>query len=81
MKKLRLIAQSDTFRGPYSNIKLQETFFCAAYQRRDVVCQLHNGTVVSSSQCDERTRPRHRQECYNYQCSGVWRVGDWSEVR
>ncbi|XP_071546961.1 protein madd-4 isoform X3 [Panulirus ornatus] len=50
-----------------------------AYQRRDVVCQLHNGTVVSSSQCDERTRPRHRQECYNYQCSGVWRVGDWSE--
>ncbi|XP_069958096.1 protein madd-4-like isoform X3 [Cherax quadricarinatus] len=50
-----------------------------AFQRRDVVCRLHNGTVVSASQCDDRTRPRHRQECYNYQCSGVWRVGEWSE--
>ncbi|XP_045120814.1 protein madd-4-like isoform X4 [Portunus trituberculatus] len=50
-----------------------------AYQRREVVCKLHNGTIVSNLQCDNRTRPRHRQECYNYQCSGVWRVGDWSE--
>lgn len=53
----------------------------SAYQRREVVCKLHNGTIVSNLQCDNRTRPRHRQECYNYQCSGVWRVGDWSEVR
>ncbi|KAG7154783.1 madd-4-like [Homarus americanus] len=50
-----------------------------AYQRRDVVCQLLNGTVVSASQCDDRSRPRHRQGCYNNQCSGVWRVGEWSD--
>ncbi|XP_064107268.1 protein madd-4-like isoform X2 [Macrobrachium nipponense] len=50
-----------------------------AFQRRNVVCQLHNGTIVNSEQCDVRTRPRHRQECYNQHCTGVWRVGDWSE--
>lgn len=50
-----------------------------AFQRRDVVCQLHNATIVSNDQCDLRTKPRHRRECYNKQCTGVWRVGEWSE--
>ncbi|KAK4320079.1 hypothetical protein Pmani_009045 [Petrolisthes manimaculis] len=50
-----------------------------AYQRREVVCQIHNGTLVSNSQCDERSRPRHRQDCYSHRCTGVWRVGEWSE--
>ncbi|KAK3885012.1 hypothetical protein Pcinc_010753 [Petrolisthes cinctipes] len=50
-----------------------------AYQRREVVCQIHNGTLVSNSQCDERSRPRHRQDCYSHRCIGVWRVGEWSE--
>ncbi|XP_037781320.1 protein madd-4-like isoform X3 [Penaeus monodon] len=50
-----------------------------AFQRRDVVCQLHNATIVSNDQCDLRTKPRHRRECYNKQCTGVWKVGEWSE--
>ncbi|XP_022258891.1 ADAMTS-like protein 1 isoform X2 [Limulus polyphemus] len=50
-----------------------------AYQKRDIFCRLPNETEVDGVRCEERTRPRRRRECYNDQCRGVWKVGDWSE--
>lgn len=59
-------------------------------QRRDISCRLaveledgrENVTqLLDPNKCDETTRPLQRQECYNDACKGVWRVGEWSEVR
>lgn len=49
-------------------------------QRRDVECQLNNGTGVDLQQCSEVEKPPQRQECYNDKCKGTWKVGEWSEV-
>jgi hypothetical protein len=49
-------------------------------QRRDVECQLNNGTEVDLQQCSEVEKPPQRQECYNDKCKGTWKVGEWSEV-
>ncbi|GLH06199.1 Uncharacterized protein GBIM_11689 [Gryllus bimaculatus] len=48
-------------------------------QRREVSCQLTNGTVVDLQQCSEAEKPPQRQECYNDKCKGTWKVGEWSE--
>jgi len=50
-------------------------------QRRDVDCQLNNGTEVDLQLCSEAEKPPQRQECYNDKCKGTWKVGEWSEVR
>ncbi|XP_033608182.1 protein madd-4 isoform X5 [Cryptotermes secundus] len=50
-----------------------------AMQRRDVECQLNNGTGVNLQQCSEVEKPPQRQECYNDKCKGTWKVGEWSE--
>ena len=50
-------------------------------QRRDVDCQLNNGTEVDLQLCSEVEKPPQRQECYNDKCKGTWKVGEWSEVR
>ena len=58
-------------------------------QRREISCRLleenedkiENATVTDPAKCDESMRPPQRQECYNDACKGVWRVGEWSEVR
>lgn len=60
-----------------------------AMQRRNVTCRLiedtengqRNITLLDQNKCDNTTRPLQRQECYNDACKGVWRVGEWSEVR
>jgi hypothetical protein len=54
---------------------------CAAMQRRDIDCQLNNGTEVDLQLCSEAEKPPQRQECYNDKCKGTWKVGEWSEVR
>lgn len=59
-----------------------------AMQKRDVTCKLiedaedgeRNETILDIGKCDEETKPLQRQECYNDDCKGVWRVGEWSEV-
>jgi hypothetical protein len=53
---------------------------CTAMQRREVGCQLSNGTQVDMQQCSEAEKPPQRQECYNDKCKGTWKVGEWSEV-
>ncbi|XP_069688307.1 protein madd-4 [Periplaneta americana] len=50
-----------------------------AMQRREVGCQLTNGTEVETQQCSEAEKPPQRQECYNDKCKGTWKVGEWSE--
>lgn len=58
-------------------------------QKRDITCRViveietgaENETIVDSNKCDEGIKPPQRQECYNDACKGVWRVGEWSEVR
>lgn len=55
-------------------------YVCAAMQRRDVDCQLNNGTEVDLQLCSEAEKPPQRQECYNDKCKGTWKVGEWSEV-
>ncbi|XP_022257706.1 uncharacterized protein LOC106472631 isoform X3 [Limulus polyphemus] len=50
-----------------------------AYQERKLHCRLLNGTEVDVHHCKDKTRPRRRRECYNDQCKGVWKVGEWSE--
>lgn len=56
-------------------------YVCAAMQRRDIDCQLNNGTEVDLQLCSEAEKPPQRQECYNDKCKGTWKVGEWSEVR
>ena len=53
----------------------------AAMQRREVRCILSNGTVLEPVFCQETSRPQSKRECYNDECKGTWRVGNWSEVR
>ncbi|XP_071450701.1 protein madd-4-like isoform X3 [Hetaerina americana] len=50
-----------------------------AMQRREVKCQLPNGSNVETNLCSERNKPPQRQECYNDKCKGTWKVGEWSE--
>ncbi|XP_068083512.1 protein madd-4 [Anabrus simplex] len=50
-----------------------------AMQRREVSCQLSNGTSIESHHCSEAEKPPQRQECYNDKCKGTWKVGEWSE--
>ncbi|XP_046398762.1 ADAMTS-like protein 1 isoform X4 [Ischnura elegans] len=50
-----------------------------AMQRREVTCQLPNGSSVDAHLCSERNKPPQRQECYNEKCKGTWKVGEWSE--
>ncbi|XP_021917210.1 ADAMTS-like protein 1 [Zootermopsis nevadensis] len=50
-----------------------------AMQRREVGCQLSNGTEVDTQQCSEAEKPLQRQECYSDKCKGTWKVGEWSE--
>ncbi|KAB7504734.1 ADAMTS-like protein 1, partial [Armadillidium nasatum] len=57
---------------------IQRCGFEESYQKRNVTCLLHNGSTVSPENCDEVTKPRHKRECYNRECVGVWRTGDWS---
>ena len=55
-------------------------------QRREVNCRVavddnaENVTLIDSDKCDEAVKPPQRQECYNEECKGAWRVGEWSEV-
>ncbi|CAG0900002.1 unnamed protein product, partial [Darwinula stevensoni] len=50
-----------------------------AMQRREVRCLLSNGTVLDPVFCQETSRPQNKRECYNDECKGTWRVGNWSE--
>ncbi|XP_046490682.1 protein madd-4 isoform X2 [Neodiprion pinetum] len=58
-----------------------------AMQRREVTCRITeegvngttNATVLDVSKCEESVKPPQRLECYNDECKGVWRVGEWSE--
>lgn len=60
-----------------------------AMQRRDVTCRWaedgendqQNATLLDHNKCDDTSKPVQKQECYNDACKGVWRVGEWSEVR
>ena len=62
-------------------LRLVNWYNCvAAMQRREVDCQLNNGTEVEAGQCSEGEKPPQRQECYNDKCKGTWKVGEWSEV-
>ncbi|UYV76873.1 ADAMTSL1 [Cordylochernes scorpioides] len=64
--------------GPWS--QCNECFtWRTAVQRRDVFCRAANGSDVDTAQCDPGTKPRRRRECASERCTGVWRVGDWSE--
>ncbi|XP_047738201.1 uncharacterized protein LOC108674249 [Hyalella azteca] len=66
--------------GPWSTCRTSRCFTLHyAHQRRKVTCETHSGTATSPSQCDKVTKPRHRRECYNVDCVGVWRTGDWSQ--
>ncbi|KAF2367243.1 Thrombospondin type-1 (TSP1) repeat [Trinorchestia longiramus] len=68
--------------GAWSTCKTSRCFTLHyAHQRRKVSCETHTGSITSSSQCDKVTKPRHKRECYNVDCVGVWRTGDWSQVR
>lgn len=49
-------------------------------QRREVSCQLSNSTEVDLELCSEVEKPPQRQECYNDNCKGTWKVGEWSDV-
>lgn len=53
---------------------------CAAMQRRDVFCQNSDGATTSDAACHGIEKPVNRKECYNDQCKGTWKVGEWSEV-
>ncbi|XP_065207649.1 protein madd-4 isoform X2 [Planococcus citri] len=50
-----------------------------AMQKRDVFCQLANGTLVPDALCESSEKPITKQECYNDLCKGTWKVGDWTE--
>lgn len=50
-------------------------------QKRDVLCQAPNGTLVPDAWCEASEKPTTKQECYNDLCKGTWRVGEWTEVR
>lgn len=53
---------------------------CAAMQRRNVYCQNSDGATISDEACHGIEKPVNRKECYNDQCKGTWKVGEWSEV-
>ncbi|XP_055381952.1 protein madd-4 [Condylostylus longicornis] len=48
-----------------------------AIQRREIICKFSNSTL--SNKCEENERPIERQECFNKECRGIWRVEPWSE--
>ncbi|KAK7604935.1 hypothetical protein V9T40_006121 [Parthenolecanium corni] len=50
-----------------------------AMQKRDVLCQAPNGTLVPDAWCEASEKPTTKQECYNDLCKGTWRVGEWTE--
>lgn len=49
-------------------------------QRRDVYCQNSNEATISDASCQGIEKPVSRKECYNDQCKGTWKVGEWSDV-
>lgn len=49
-------------------------------QRRNVYCQNSDGATISDAACHGIEKPVNRKECYNDQCKGTWKVGEWSEV-
>lgn len=49
-------------------------------QKRDVLCQSPNGTLVPDAWCESGEKPTTKQECYNDLCRGTWKVGEWTEV-
>ncbi|XP_025201047.1 ADAMTS-like protein 1 isoform X1 [Melanaphis sacchari] len=50
-----------------------------AMQRRNVYCQNSDGATISDEACHGIEKPVNRKECYNDQCKGTWKVGEWSE--
>nr|XP_028561741.1 ADAMTS-like protein 3 [Podarcis muralis] len=46
-------------------------------QHRLVQCQHWNGSVVSNSLCDEKSRPLMRRNCSTDKCDVYWRAGPW----
>ncbi|KAG8181971.1 hypothetical protein JTE90_026909 [Oedothorax gibbosus] len=50
-----------------------------SHERRAVFCRGPDGADLPHSQCDEKTRPRRKRECYNSKCRSTWKVGEWSE--
>ncbi|XP_055685140.1 protein madd-4 isoform X4 [Lutzomyia longipalpis] len=49
-----------------------------AIQRRRVTCEI-SGIKTSTSKCVTAERPVSKQECYNEECYGVWKVDPWSQ--
>ncbi|GFQ96651.1 ADAMTS-like protein 1, partial [Trichonephila clavata] len=49
-----------------------------AYQKRSIFCELANRTITPSH-CDNRKRPTRKRECFNANCKGLWKEGQWSE--
>ncbi|XP_050540145.1 protein madd-4 isoform X2 [Daktulosphaira vitifoliae] len=50
-----------------------------AMQRRDVYCQNSNEATILDASCKGIEKPVNRKECYNDQCKGTWKVGEWSD--
>uniref|UniRef100_A0A1B0CNQ4 Alpha-carbonic anhydrase domain-containing protein n=2 Tax=Lutzomyia longipalpis TaxID=7200 RepID=A0A1B0CNQ4_LUTLO len=50
-----------------------------AIQRRRVTCEI-SGIKTSTSKCVTAERPVSKQECYNEECYGVWKVDPWSQL-
>ncbi|XP_050432686.1 ADAMTS-like protein 1 isoform X2 [Adelges cooleyi] len=50
-----------------------------AMQRRDVYCQNSNEATISDEACKGIEKPVNRKECYNDQCKGTWKVGEWTD--
>ena len=53
----------------------------AGVQSRSVHCTLGKRSLVADSHCADQARPADSQSCTNSQCSGVWVVAEWSQVR
>ncbi len=53
---------------------------CPAMQKREVLCQAPNGSLVPDAWCEASEKPTTKQECYNDLCKGTWKVGEWTEV-
>ena len=51
-----------------------------ALQTRAVHCILDKRSIVEDSNCDYVSKPRTSQVCDNTECSGVWALGEWSQV-
>ena len=49
-------------------------------QERSVHCILDKRTIVGDQNCPQDTKPSSRQACTNTECTGVWVLGEWSQV-